>query len=361
MTFNIKPKHKRDTLESWTNRNPTPLNGEIIIVEDTENNEMKLKIGNGIDDFITLPYIILEEYYSNSIIKNVELTRENNIVEVTLPELTGLTNISVSGTSFSAELNDNIIKITRLTADEENGLIIVNNSEEGDTTYNIATVINVHNDGIEFVTWADGTDEQIAKMIEAAHLGELVLTDYWASGDKRTIVNKDTSTITAETLDLILYRNDSSSGSTGTSTFNFFIVVDLHYKGTSTKSWTYTYAGDGSMYEYTQVLFGSANLVLDCIPESLNNLLLTQRAYVGVNVPYTSAKYDDVKVTYGGNYIDFLYPELESSEYYYGFCTTYGTKWGDFSNYKYYYYMENGEKKTSTSANSNCIISVLKI
>lgn len=40
---------------------------------------------------------------------------------------------------------------------------------------------------LEIVTWADGTDEQIAAMVAAADAGEIVLSDYWLAGDTRTV------------------------------------------------------------------------------------------------------------------------------------------------------------------------------
>ena len=40
---------------------------------------------------------------------------------------------------------------------------------------------------LEIVTWADGTDEQIAAMVAAADAGKIVLSDYWSAGDTRTV------------------------------------------------------------------------------------------------------------------------------------------------------------------------------
>ena len=41
--------------------------------------------------------------------------------------------------------------------------------------------------GVEIVTWADGTDEQVKNMILAAQNGEIILSDYWSVGDERDI------------------------------------------------------------------------------------------------------------------------------------------------------------------------------
>lgn len=40
---------------------------------------------------------------------------------------------------------------------------------------------------VKIVTWADGTDEEIAAMVAAADRGEIKLTDYWRSGDTRKV------------------------------------------------------------------------------------------------------------------------------------------------------------------------------
>lgn len=40
---------------------------------------------------------------------------------------------------------------------------------------------------IEIVSWASGTDAQIAAMVEAADRGQIKLSDYWKPGDKRTV------------------------------------------------------------------------------------------------------------------------------------------------------------------------------
>ena len=40
---------------------------------------------------------------------------------------------------------------------------------------------------LKIVTWADGTDKQIAAMVAAADAGEINLSDYWHEGDTRTV------------------------------------------------------------------------------------------------------------------------------------------------------------------------------
>ena len=40
---------------------------------------------------------------------------------------------------------------------------------------------------VEIVSWASGTDEQIAAMVAAADAGKINLSDYWSAGDTRTV------------------------------------------------------------------------------------------------------------------------------------------------------------------------------
>lgn len=40
---------------------------------------------------------------------------------------------------------------------------------------------------VKIVSWADGTDEEVAAMVAAADAGKLNLSDYWHEGDKRTV------------------------------------------------------------------------------------------------------------------------------------------------------------------------------
>lgn len=41
-------------------------------------------------------------------------------------------------------------------------------------------------EAVQIVSWADGTSEQIKKMIEAEQAGQIDTSDYWSVGDKRT-------------------------------------------------------------------------------------------------------------------------------------------------------------------------------
>lgn len=55
-TINVRVKQKRDTDSNWQSKNPTPLNGEIILV-DMSDGELRTKIGDGVSTYLQLPFI----------------------------------------------------------------------------------------------------------------------------------------------------------------------------------------------------------------------------------------------------------------------------------------------------------------
>lgn len=55
-------------------------------------------------------------------------------------------------------------------------------------------------EGMKYVTWANGTDEEIAMMLKAHYAGYLNIADYWSVGDKRVVhVNALPTTSTRKT------------------------------------------------------------------------------------------------------------------------------------------------------------------
>lgn len=54
--FLIRIKLKRDTNENWIINNPKLLNGEMIFV-DMEDNNIRIKVGDGINNYNNLPFI----------------------------------------------------------------------------------------------------------------------------------------------------------------------------------------------------------------------------------------------------------------------------------------------------------------
>lgn len=57
MIFNTRVKNKRDTNINLESANPILLNSEIVIV-DHETEGIKLKIGDGVSEYNSLPYFV---------------------------------------------------------------------------------------------------------------------------------------------------------------------------------------------------------------------------------------------------------------------------------------------------------------
>lgn len=126
-------------------------------------------------------------------------------------------NTVISGSTFSTWAGTKLImKETDYPANPDDGTLVVDNTTRDKyktTGYTVTGLTNgkqyyfalfpystdgVYNydagnrllgepEGLKIVTFADGTDAEIEKMIEAHYAGEINIGDYWAVGDKRTI------------------------------------------------------------------------------------------------------------------------------------------------------------------------------
>lgn len=127
-------------------------------------------------------------------------------------------NTVISGSTFSTWAGTKLVmKETGYPANPDDGTLVVDNTIRDKykiTGYTVTGLINgkqyyfalfpystdgVYNydagnrllgepeEDLKIVTFADGTDAEIAKMIEAHYAGKINIGDYWAVGDKRTI------------------------------------------------------------------------------------------------------------------------------------------------------------------------------
>lgn len=127
-------------------------------------------------------------------------------------------NTVISGSTFSTWAGTKLVmKETGYPANPDDGTLVVDNTTRDKyktTGYTVTGLTNgkqyyfalfpystdgVYNydagnrllgepkEGLKIVTFADGTDAEIAKMIEAHYAGKINIGDYWAVGDKRTI------------------------------------------------------------------------------------------------------------------------------------------------------------------------------
>lgn len=127
-------------------------------------------------------------------------------------------NTVISGSTFSTWAGTKLVmKETGYPANPDDGTLVVDNTVRDKyktTGYTVTGLTNgkqyyfalfpystdgVYNydagnrllgkpeEGLKIVTFADGTDAEIEKMIEAHYAGKINISDYWAVGDKRTI------------------------------------------------------------------------------------------------------------------------------------------------------------------------------
>ena len=97
-------RQKRDTAANWTNHNPVLLNGELILV-DTAEGQLRVKIGDGIKTYTQLPFM---DEDLRTLITDVD----NNNSKVVLKDLINNAEDEVLG----------ILNIIRLSQEEYNSL-----------------------------------------------------------------------------------------------------------------------------------------------------------------------------------------------------------------------------------------------
>ena len=88
--INVRIALKRDTSANWTNHNPVLLNGELILV-DTAEGQLRVKIGDGIKTYTQLPFtdealraLITEVDNNNSkvVLKDLINNAEDEVLEI---------------------------------------------------------------------------------------------------------------------------------------------------------------------------------------------------------------------------------------------------------------------------------------
>lgn len=77
--------------------------------------------------------------------------------------------------------------VTGLTNGKKYYFALFPYSTDGVYNYDAGNRLLGEPEDLKIVTFADGTDAEIAKMIEAHYAGKINIGDYWAVGDKRTI------------------------------------------------------------------------------------------------------------------------------------------------------------------------------
>lgn len=77
--------------------------------------------------------------------------------------------------------------VTGLTSDKQYYFVLFPYNTDGVYNYDTGNRLLGEPGELKIVTFADGTDAEIAKMIKAHYAGKINIGEYWAVGDKRTI------------------------------------------------------------------------------------------------------------------------------------------------------------------------------
>ena len=106
----------------------------------------------------------------------ITVTRTGNGAITASANPANLCTLSVSGNT-----------VTVAYADAGTATVTVQVAETANYLGGSATCTVELESALEIVSWASGTDEQIAAMVAAADAGQIDLSDYWSEGDTRTV------------------------------------------------------------------------------------------------------------------------------------------------------------------------------
>lgn len=174
---------------------PTSLNDGTIAVEETTRNQYQstgygISLADGYDYSFSLFAISTDGTSSDKVSVSAELYATLTVTT----EEASLYGKAVTVTSGSQKVTgtfSNSGSVTLRIPWMGNTTISATDGTDTTTaTVNIAEYGKSYNAELSFfkiVTFADGTDEEIAKMVEAHYANKINIADYWAVGDKRSV------------------------------------------------------------------------------------------------------------------------------------------------------------------------------
>lgn len=139
-------------------------------------------------DKLNITYETSQAITVTRVLSSIAITTQPSKRNYTTGETLNLSGMVVKATFNSG----NSAVVTSYTTSPANGstlstngtiTVTVSYSENG-VTKTASTTVTVT---IKIVTWATGTDEEIADMVAAADAGQINLKDYWAAGQERTV------------------------------------------------------------------------------------------------------------------------------------------------------------------------------
>lgn len=266
---------------------------------------------------------------------SVTLTSSSPTATVTLSNATGDIYIIKDGKGFDASLDNNTITINKPDVFGGNGSVFVIVS--GNNTYSaVIKMIAVLSDGPIFCTWAGGTDEEIASMIQAHRDGIIDLTDYWSVDDTRVVENLNpSSSITANKLTLRLGTSKTYYLENSSTAYNSIFSVYIDQERT--------------LASYISTLY-EATRVLSCLSATFTDILIRGRLDTS---SYENLKGEVSRAFYGGEYIftegisakqrEIQYQNSKQSNYTYYYSNKYHYAYSSSSRYSVLYYIGTPE------------------
>lgn len=216
--------------------------------------------------------------------------------------------------------------------------------------------------GYNVVTWADGTDEEIAAMLEAHYNGDINIEDYWAVGDERIVHLNATSATTYASkshaaqnmvMTIIGFDHDELSTKKGIRTNAAITVQCREVLGNSYSENEY-YWGKSTKLQQTN------NYASNPLRNYLNNTFIesmpiTFQSMIKTVIKKSLSKYATAAgpVTSTDRAFLLSYPEIFGAESYMQYK---GSSKYEETQYKYYeitsnrikYYNDNGTQGTAT-------------
>ena len=186
-------RQKRDTAANWTNHNPVLLNGELILV-DTAEGQLRVKIGDGIKTYTQLPFmdealraLITEVDNNNSAVvmtKNGEsqLLDTFNIVKLSEEEYNQLIN--------SNTLDPDTLYLTEGDGAGEGTQVVLSDLIAGTEPENLSVlnIIRLTQAEYDALVTSDSLDPKAIYMTEAANGGNTdELKTYIDNADATTL------------------------------------------------------------------------------------------------------------------------------------------------------------------------------
>lgn len=173
--FDTRIQWKRDTSSNWTANNPVLLNGEIIIV-DTDNGEIRFKIGDGVKTYTQLPF---------------EDEAIRNLINEKINELS--TGVAYINSTDNETIENPDVAVSEIIVDSSLSTISVNPVQNKVITQELNTLSEATGERFEKVEKAIGDllpknqgAANAGKILVVGTDGNLVLTDMpegGASGD----------------------------------------------------------------------------------------------------------------------------------------------------------------------------------